>query len=176
MERENRHLPRARTEELLVEELGDEVLVYDQRRDRAHCLNRTAALVWRACDGKTTVADAAARIERELAVPAGEPVVWMALDRLERARLLAEPVKLSAPRARFSRREVVRALGIAGGLSLVLPAVESIVAPLAAQAATCIPLAQCLELPPTACTGLPICEDRTLCCRRRGRVCLPRSC
>lgn len=176
MEPENRRLPRARTEELLVEELGEEVLVYDQRRDRAHCLNRAAALVWRACDGRTTVTDVAARLEGELAVPAGEPVVWMALHRLERARLLAEPVELPAPRARFSRREVVRALGIAGGLALALPAVESIVAPLAAQAATCIPRADCRQRVPPFCGNLPICENRRICCKKRGRKCRPRRC
>ena len=40
-------LPRARTSELIVKELPDETLVYDLANDKAHCLNHTAALVWK---------------------------------------------------------------------------------------------------------------------------------
>ena len=39
-------MPRARQDELVVEELQDETLVYDLERHKARCLNRTAALVW----------------------------------------------------------------------------------------------------------------------------------
>ena len=39
-------MPRARQDELVVEELQDETLVYDLKRHKARCLNRTAALVW----------------------------------------------------------------------------------------------------------------------------------
>ena len=45
-----------------VERLAGETLVYDLRRHRAHCLNPAATLVWRCCDGRTTVASAAARL------------------------------------------------------------------------------------------------------------------
>ena len=53
-------MPRARQIELHVEELPDETLVYDLERHKARCLNRTAALVWRHCDGQTGVAEVAA--------------------------------------------------------------------------------------------------------------------
>ena len=49
--------PRAKAEGLIVQELPDEVLVYDTARDEAHCLNETVAAVWKHCDGKTTVAE-----------------------------------------------------------------------------------------------------------------------
>ena len=39
--------PKARQEGLLVQEVPDEVLVYDTASHKAHCLNRTAAVVWR---------------------------------------------------------------------------------------------------------------------------------
>ena len=77
-------MPRARQDELVVEELQDETLVYDLERHKARCLNRTAALVWRHCDGQTSVAEVAALLEEQLAIPADEAVVWMALDRLSR--------------------------------------------------------------------------------------------
>ena len=47
-------LPRMREQGLITDELPDEILVYDLDRHKAHCLNRTAALVWRQCDGKTS--------------------------------------------------------------------------------------------------------------------------
>ena len=49
-------LPRARKDGLVIKQLVNETLVYDLERDEAHCLNQTAALVWKRCDGKTTIA------------------------------------------------------------------------------------------------------------------------
>ncbi len=68
-------MPRARQDELVVEELQDETLVYDLKRHKARCLNRTAALVWRCCDGQTSVADVAALLEEQLATATDEAVV-----------------------------------------------------------------------------------------------------
>ncbi len=158
-------MPRARQDELVVEELQDETLVYDLKRHKARCLNRTAALVWRHCDGQTSVADVAARLEEQLATPTDEAVVWMALDRLGRAHLLSEPVTLPADRAQYSRREVLRTLRRVAGISLLLPVIESIVAPRAAAAASCV----------TSCVGIPNCSPcsppqcNRLCC---GNSCL----
>ena len=45
----DQYLPAAREARLLVRELAEEVLVYDEEGHRAHCLNRTAALVWKSC-------------------------------------------------------------------------------------------------------------------------------
>ena len=46
--------PLARSEDLLIEEVGDELLVCDESNNRAHSLNALAASVWAACDGETT--------------------------------------------------------------------------------------------------------------------------
>ena len=45
METTNGLMPRARQDELVVEELPDETLVYDLKRHKALCLNRTSVLV-----------------------------------------------------------------------------------------------------------------------------------
>ena len=131
METTNALMPRARQDELVVEELQDETLVYDLERHKAHCLNRTSALVWQRCDGRTTVAEVAALLDRELKIPADEAVVWMALDRLDRVHLLKERVTLPADGARYTRREVLRTLRRVAGISLLLPVIESIVSPVA---------------------------------------------
>ena len=57
MDNQKEHLPLARKDALIVSELEDEVLVYDLKRDKAHCLNSTAASVWKRCDGKLAVTD-----------------------------------------------------------------------------------------------------------------------
>jgi hypothetical protein len=72
-----RLMPHARTDQLVVSEVDDEVLVYDLARHKAHCLNRTTALVWRHCDGQTPVAALAARLQRELGAPVEAEVVWV---------------------------------------------------------------------------------------------------
>src|SRR5262245_58695088 len=46
--------PLARSDDLVVEEIGDELLIADRANNRAHSLNALAAKVWRACDGETT--------------------------------------------------------------------------------------------------------------------------
>src|SRR5215208_2518208 len=55
--------PLARADELVIEELGDELLVFDLARDRAHSLGAPAARVWRACDGETKVEALSATLE-----------------------------------------------------------------------------------------------------------------
>jgi hypothetical protein len=166
-------LPRARSVKLVVEPLDGETLVYDLRRHRAHCLNRTASLVWSGCDGRTSVAAMGARLERELAVSDGETLVWTALDQLARARLLEHPPAL--PPAR-SRRDLLRALGLGAAASALLPVVESIVSPLAAQAASCLTDAECTALVPPQCTGQPICGSPGDCCVARGKKCQAKRC
>jgi hypothetical protein len=169
-------MPRARDAHLVVETLADETLVYDLERHRAHCLNRAATLVWRACDGHSRVAATAALLERELGSPHGLSLLGIALEELSRARLLDEPGARRGPRERYSRRAVIRALGLAGAASLMLPVVESIVAPIPAEAASCLTTAECAALAPPACTGQPICGSTTDCCVQRGQNCRARVC
>ena len=57
--------PDKRTNGLVVTELQDEVLVYDLERHRAHCLNPTAAFVFRRCDGRTSVRELARAFHAE---------------------------------------------------------------------------------------------------------------
>jgi hypothetical protein len=141
--RENHQtLPRARKSQIITKEVAGEVLVYDQNRDEAHCLNSTAAKVWTHCDGVTTVAEMARLLADEMQTPVADEVVWLALEQLRKSRLLQGPL-LQKPFARpgqiqqLSRRALVGRLGIAAAVTL--PLVSSIVAPRAAAAASCFP-------------------------------------
>lgn len=146
-------MPRARKEKLVTTELAGEKLVYDEKRNEAHCLNRTAALVWEHCDGQTTVAEMAERLERETEIPASHEMVWLALRQLEKSNLLEEPLNGASPE-RVSRREMVRRIGIAAAVAI--PLVTTIVAPTAADAASCLSQGQ-----PCTLTGTPCCPPLT---------------
>ncbi len=132
--------PRARQEELVVRELPDEMLVYDLQRHEAHCLNQTAALVWKKCDGKTTLREITKSLTKELHVPVDERIIRLALDQLAKFHLLDEaqtlPTHLPPEMARMSRREMMRTLGVAAAVTL--PLIVSISAPTSAQAASCV--------------------------------------
>jgi Coenzyme PQQ synthesis protein D (PqqD) len=123
--------PKAKTEWLIVREIDGETLVYDRSRAAASCLNEFAARVWRECDGETSVAEIAAALGED------ERAVWLALRQLTKAQLLTEaiafPPGMSAAK---SRREVAGRLGLGLGAAAL---VTSIVAPMPAQAASCVP-------------------------------------
>ncbi len=178
METTDALMPPARQDELVVEELPDETLVYDLERHKAHCLNRTSALVWQQCDGRTTVAEVAELLEEQLDIPADQAVVWMALDRLGKVHLLNEKVTLPADRARYSRREMLRTLRRVAGISLLLPVIESIVSPLAAaQDSNCVTVGVCEgQLVPPQCYEPPICNQSNQCCGPEGDICKKHSC
>ena len=168
--------PRAREDQLVIQELPDEVLVYDVNRHKAHCLNRTAAFIWRHCDGRTSVAEIATLLRKELKFPIDEAVVWLALDRLGRAHLLQGMVRPPAGPARLSRREVIQKLALVGGLSMLAPVVSSIVAPTTAQAASCVSRTLCENSNPPFCTGQPICNRPGKCCVVDGNQCDESDC
>jgi hypothetical protein len=126
--------PRARQTNLIVEELDDQVIVYDRAHHLAHSLNRTAALVWRACDGQTTLAGIAACLRETLGDAADEDLVRLSLEKLEAARLL-EPSSLAADPG-LSRRRFMQTSAAGGALALLLPVIHSVVAPTPADAAS----------------------------------------
>src|ERR1700674_441139 len=85
----NQQKPLARKAGLVIQELPDEVLVYDLERDRAHCLNQTAAFVWQRCDGRTSTGEIARSLGQEVNAAVDEKVVWFAIDQLGRNHLMA---------------------------------------------------------------------------------------
>ena len=118
---------------VLVRELEDEVLMYDLESERAHCLNRTAAIVWKHCDGKTSVDQILQIIESESHSSMNKGIVLLALEQLKKARLL-EPIPTGDGKSRGpTRRELLRKLGAASAVAL--PVISSIlIAPATAHA------------------------------------------
>lgn len=149
MSNEREFLPFARTDSLVVKDLEDEVLVYDLKRDRAHCLNRTAAFIWKHCDGEMRVEEMTSLLERELGLAVDEDVVWLALGQLRRFHLLKEDAGKTFMRMKISRRDLVSKYLPA---ALALPVILSIAAPAAAQAA-----ASCRGVGAPCSAGFPCC-------------------
>src|SRR5215813_9264780 len=100
----------------------------------------------------------------------------MALDRLERAHLLSETPSFPGPRSRYTRRQVIRALGLGGAATALVPLIDSIVSPVAAQAGSCLTAVQCEALALGECGGQPICGSPGDCCVVRGNRCRARFC
>jgi hypothetical protein len=124
--------PQARQDGLVVRELPDEVLIYDLERHKAHCLNQTAAAVWRNCDGETSPSEIGYRLAREFSTPVDEDVVWLALEELGTLSLLDAPVV--RPSTGLSRAQVLRRVGVATA-AIAIPSVLSLAVPTASAAA-----------------------------------------
>jgi hypothetical protein len=136
-----RKLPVARDEGLVVEQVGDETVVYDDRSKEAHCLNPLAGIVFANCDGRTSVDRLAALASERLGEPVEVATVLDALAQLDERNLMA----FVPPDGGFSRRAMIRkSAAVAGGVSLA-PVISSIVAPsaIAQGSATCANLLCC---------------------------------
>jgi hypothetical protein len=148
----NSQYPSARKSGLVIQEMPDEVLVYDLESNKAHCLNETAAFVWKSCDGKTSVSEIAALVDSKSGAKVSEDLVWLAIDQLSENNLLEE--ELRADFAGQSRREVIKKIGLA--TVVAIPVIASLVAPrsaLASTSCTCGSTPDCtLQGPPCGTT------------------------
>ena len=150
-------MPRAREAGLIVCELEEETLVYDVDTDKAHCLNQTAARIWKHCDGISSMTEICELLSRTMETTVDEKVVWYALEQFNKDRLLEERIEPPAAFmiAGMSRRQMVRTLGLAA--MVAIPLVTSIVVPTPVQAgASCLPGG-------SSCTptGIPCCSPNS---------------
>ncbi len=134
MPKNETYYPQARQRSVVIQEVADEVLVYDLNRHEAHCLNQRAAQIWTSCDGETSVAEIARLMEQSDKTTVDESMVWLALDQLGQAKLLEEPAGRPMKSPGLTRREAIRKFGLVGAMAL--PLVTSVVAPTALMAAT----------------------------------------
>jgi hypothetical protein len=149
-------LPQARRDDLLVEEVEDELVIYDKRSDSGHRLNRTAAIVWRHCDGERDVEDLAAVLAKELGEDlADEDLVRIALDQLAENDLIEGGAEQVAEETMLSRRRFIRRVGTVGAAALALPVVTTINAPTAAAQGS-----------PT-CSYCYCCDPCCICCQNQ---------
>jgi len=132
-------MPLARTGELAIEELGDELLVYDLKIDRAHSLGATVSRVWRACDGSTTIDDLSPALNLDPAT------VVRAIEELDSCELL-DPGVPGNGAGTTTRRELGLKLAKVGAAAAVVPMIVSVSAATARQAGSPPTEAECQAL------------------------------
>jgi len=117
--------PEVRRDELTIREVGQELVVYDDRHRRAHRLNKAAASILRASDGTRTVDEIALLLSNDADPKERTELVWMTLQDLSQADLLTAAITPPGDLDR-SRRNLLRKAAVIG---LALPVLESIIAP-----------------------------------------------
>jgi hypothetical protein len=152
--------PKARVDDLIVTDAGEETLVYDLRIHRAHALDRRATRLWRLCDGRRDTTALARELRALEAVgdspevdeQTSEAIVRYSLAQLSAARLLCGEHRSD----RVTRRALLRQLAGAGVSVMVVPTIFSVIAPSTLQAqASCLPLnSDCVSNLRNCCAGL----------------------
>jgi hypothetical protein len=157
----NSQFPTARKTGLVIQEVPDEVLVFDLESNKAHCLNNTAAMVWKSCDGKMSVPEIAKFIEKQTGKSVDDDLVWLAIDQLNENQLLDGGTE--SPFKGHSRREAIKKIGLAS--MIAIPVVASLVAPQSALAnlsCTCTTSSTCLT-PALGPCGSTCCNQAGTC-------------
>lgn len=170
--------PIARSVGLVIQEMPDEVLVYDLETNKAHCLNETAAFIWSACNGKNSISDITRLFVNQSNKSVDESLVWLAIDQLSEINLLE--FELRANFQGQTRREVIKKIGLASVIAL--PIVASLVAPIDALAnTTCSQVVAgggggCTTGNGTPCSGIPCtaCADAGCGCVCNSGTCQAR--
>lgn len=155
--------PLHRRSDLVVQETGGELLVYDLKNHKAKVLNETAYLVWRNCDGKRSPEDLSEYLSRISGHEVSIELVEITLEKLKEESLLDWSGSPSALKD-VSRREALRNVGLS--TLLALPVISVITAPASGQAAsTCIPLTQGCRCVSGSCNGNQgqVCPTTTPC-------------
>lgn len=127
------NLPVCRRENIVVQEIDSELMIYDLDKNKAFCLNETSAIVWQLCDGKKSFLQISEELSKRLNSPTNEELVWLAIDQLQKEGL----VKVANFETKFkglSRREIIRKVGLSS--MVALPLVSSLIAPNALNAAS----------------------------------------
>jgi hypothetical protein len=142
--------PRARTDEVITDQVEEDLVVYDQSNQIAHALSAEAASVWQACDGQRSVDVIASDLKLEV------PVVERALQELSDCRLLRDDPTIDLGH-RVSRREAAKKFAKVGAAALAAPMIYSVAVPGAAMAVSACSLTNG-QTPGTAtqnCTAAP---------------------
>jgi hypothetical protein len=140
-----------RRKNVIVRELSDEFLVYDKTTNKAHCLNHSAAELWRLCDGKRNVSQIVSEMSKGME-NIDVPSVLLALAQLAKAGLLRNAADLSAGTANLSRRQALKKVG-ASAAAIAFPLITSVLVPKAEAAVSCSRLTQPCN-PKPCCTGM----------------------
>lgn len=144
--------PKTRNENIVIQEMNKEILIYDLKDNKAFCLNETSAIIYQLCDGKRTIREIADVMSMKLKTLVSEDYVPLPLHELKKDRLLENADEFEDYFAGMSRREMVKKVGLAS--MIALPIISSVIAPLAVSAASiCTLVASGNPIPGVMCVG-----------------------
>lgn len=155
-----KRLPKARSENIVQQEINGEILLYDLQNNTAYNLNETSAAVYHACDGETTFDELKSKHNFT------DDVIFFALDQLNAKNLLEDYSDDNFPG--MSRRDVIRTVGL--GSMVALPLIAGIIAPSAANAASALRPLQASCTAANQCAS-GNCASRGTCCSSDRNVC-----
>lgn len=161
----NKLKPIGRKNDIVIQEYGTEVLIYDLLINKAFSLNQTSAMVWKACDGDKTVSEISGQLSGKLKSAVSEDFVWLALEQLKKENLIENAEEITPPFEGLSRREVIRKVGLAA--LVTLPMISSLIAPAAAHAQSGCGAASGR---PNGCTCTAAGQCASACCGDAGAV------
>ena len=92
---ENEMKPLARKTDIVVQELENEVLVFDLSVNKAFCLNETCRAVWVKCDGTRSIAQISKELGKEIDSSINIDFVRLAIEQLKQDNLLENNTETS---------------------------------------------------------------------------------
>ncbi|HRH44262.1 MAG TPA: PqqD family protein [Pyrinomonadaceae bacterium] len=152
--------PISRKDNIVIQELNGEILIYDLGKNKVFCLNQTSAMVWQECNGTKSVTEISQNLSKKLKSNVSEDIVWLALNQFKKDNLIEKSESFSTPLDGLSRREIVKRIGFASVIAL--PIIASVVAPTSinAQSGVCFCGAATANSRPPGCA----CNANSQCC------------
>lgn len=157
-----KRLPLARNNDLVVQMIDKELLIYDLQNNKALCLNETAKLVFHACDGKTGF-DELLKKNPQL----NKGIIQLTLEKLSQENLLTEKFESGIPRREMLQKAALTAIA--------LPIISTVIVPINVDAQSCNGLGNGCSVIGECCPGLG-CQDAgmigiVVCCTPPGGNC-----
>ena len=154
----NNYCPRARDNDLMISKVGEEIVVYDTRTNKASCLNPLTSAVWDACNGNNDLTCILEQVKRSGFPDSNIELVKKAIDLLDQVDLL-ENQSVPGEKELTDRRNLVRMFGL-GAMGAVLLISTVLVQPAMAQmSGPCLQNGPCDPI-------IPCCPNRV--CRRNN--------
>lgn len=145
-------LPALRNENIVVQELDTEILIYDMKNNQAYSLNETSAKVYRACGDEMTFEELKRRTNFT------DELIHLTLEKMQKANLLIENTNYIDTFNNINRREIIKRIALSSAVAL--PVISSIIIPTAANAASTPVNPSCGATASTPCPRID-CDD---CC------------
>lgn len=155
----NKTRPISLKHNIIVQELDQELLLYDLERDKVFCLNETSLMVWNLCDGENSIEDIRRKVGSQMKTSVSEELIRLALHGLKNEKLLSNHQEIEIDFKGLSRREIIKKVGLA--TMTALPVISSIVSPVAAHAQS-----------QGVCSSSTFCLCQDLSCTQFGAVAL----